>query len=184
MFIAFDIDFPKDFVLGPLEELDEERCDYIGYVRAVHSVVFENFMVSKENTIYSYSSEPDSNIANYRYVKFEFDSKPQKQFVEVMQRAVPGLSFIERGTTEEFEPNISKNDPRNPYGFRYKPHHPHGYVVAYTKGLKNNPRAIDDAIDAAKHDGTLPRDWRLAAAGISRMKPPPGVPTMFDSFFK
>jgi hypothetical protein len=181
LFFPFDTILDGDFELGPLDELDDGRYSYVGYTRRVHSVKTESILISKENTVFFYSGDEN----NHYFVMFDFDNKPHKKFVKAMEAAIPGLTFVEEGLNNEYEPNISLNDPRNPYGYRYNPRHPRGYVVAYTKGLLTRDlHAIDDALDAAKRDGTLPDYWRLAVYGISRQVPPPGVPTIFDSNFE
>ena len=143
-------------------------------IRDIHSVVTESMIGDNENDIYLYYGD---------VIEAEFNNKAQKRFVEILERLAPGLMFLKKGLTNDYNPSISDMDPRNPYGTRYNPAHPRSYVIANTKGFPKNFNALDDAINAAKRDGILPADWNLAVAGFTRDKPIPGVPVVFDVKF-
>jgi len=170
------LDEIKDDLINDLfDGIQEDRCTFIYPMRAVHSIQTSGYLVSWENQIFFYDNSS---------VTVEMDVKAdQKFFTESIQKAIPGLLFLPALTTGEYAPNIGRYDPRNPFGARYNPDYPHGYVVANTKGIKKNPHVLDAAIEAAKKDGTLPADWILEVKDMSKEYPPPGVPMVYDAFF-
>jgi hypothetical protein len=139
------------------------------YLRDIHSVHALGAGIGKSCTIYTYSG---------RHFVTDMMNKPYKGFKEAILKYAPGLLFVEV-TMAEYRPSISKRDPRNPFGVRYNKEYPRGYVVAEIKKLKKDPHGIDDAIAAAKRDGSLPSSWNVLTEGISRDHTPPGVPCLF-----
>ena len=151
---------------------DASWCSVVFPLNFLHSIRSEGG-VDRENTLYFYSA--------HSYIAV-MDKKPHAQFIQALQSLIPGMTVIEQ-TMGDYNPSISELDPRNPLSERYDALWPRSYVVAYTKKLKKDPHGIDDAIDAAIQAGILPRDFDLAAHGIGKQKPPPGVPCAFETTF-
>lgn len=150
--------------------LEKKNIPTGAFYNEFHSIMVEKSIIDNENEIYLYSGGS---------ICAEFNSKPQKQFMALLERFIPGLTILKKGLAD-YNPSISEMDPRNPFGTRYDPAYPRGYVVASTKGFPKNFNAMDDAINAAKRDGTLPQNWNLAIEGFSVEQPIPGVPVVFD----
>lgn len=151
---------------------DPGWCGIVFPLEYLHSIRSEGG-VDHENTLYLYSAH--SFIA-------VLDKRPHASFLHALQGLVPGLTVVEQ-VLGEYNPSISERDPRNPLGIRYDRNWPRSYTVAHTKKLKKDPHGIDDAVQAAVQAGILPRDFDLAAHGIGKQKPPPGVPCLFHASF-
>lgn len=152
--------------------LDKDNIVTGAYYKEIHSIRVQKGFIDSENDIYLYDGD---------MVCAEFDNKPQKQFMALLERFIPGLTILKKGIAD-YNPSISEMDPRNPHGTRYDPSYPRAYVVASTKGFPEKRESMQEAVNAAKRDGTLPSNFNLAfeAAGFSKEKPIPGVPVVFD----
>jgi hypothetical protein len=169
VFFPFDV-YNEEGAKFDYEKQWEARAfsEYI-FLRDLHSIHTFNAGFAKSATIYTYSS---------RNFTANFSNKKYKTLKEELLKLIPDLLIVET-TLGTYKPSISKYDPRNPFGIRFNKEYPRGYVLAEVKKLKKDPHGIDDAIAAAKRDGTLPSDWSLVSHGVSQEAPPPGVPCFF-----
>lgn len=174
--------FEYDFYDTDAEPFTPDYCNahmrdkYNFYIplKALHSVKVWSMVGTGEYTFYLY---------NNTRITIEIEGgKNCKYFDEMLAKAAADLLIVKQKTFAEYYPNIGKYDPRNPFGARYDPDYPRGYVVANTKGMNKKPGVIDEAIAAAKKDGTLPPYWHLRERGISETNLPPGVPTIYATF--
>jgi hypothetical protein len=152
-----------------MEQLNAGNCTLMIFLRDIHSIKISNYAIGKSIEFFTYS------LHNY---VLELANKDFKVMKQSLLQVIPDLLIVE-GTYMTYKPSISKRDPRNPFGVRYNKGYPRSYVVAEIKQMKKDPHGIDDAIAAAKRDGSMPSDWNILAEGVSTNNPPPGVPCIF-----
>ncbi len=137
------------------------------HISSIHSYALEKILV--ETTVHLY-------LYNDIVLKLEMPSKNFPQLKQLFDYFAPGLTQAPRSLMGVYYPSVSPNDPRNPYGYRYNPQHPRGYMVAHIKKLKKDPNAINDVIEFFRQDGTIPADFNLFVHGIGEYNPVLGVP--------
>jgi hypothetical protein len=156
-----------------LNDLDKELIKDRMTYRDIHSIFYEKTLGAE---VYFY-------LYDNRLIILDLPGKSFKKLQEITGKYIPGLTYVPN-KERSYSPSLSDADPRNPYGHRYDPSFTRAYVIADAKGFPDKFNVLDDAIAAAKRDGTLPAGWNLAVERMTKAKPIPGVPTIFaqDSF--